>query len=116
MEAEIGVRGNADPVVGNRAEHDGAGRGAQAINDDGFARGTQALVLVDIGADPPTAIIGYPHYGLACPHPRQQQHRGKQTRQQLHHPSPSQSQVSKPNLIVLVMQDGRSVVCDRDFV
>ena len=104
MEAEIGVRGHTDPVMGNRAEHDGAGRGAQAIDDDGFTRGAQALVFVDIGADPAAAIIGNPHHRLARPYPRQQQYRRKQPRQQLHIPAPVE-EMSKPNLIVFVMQD-----------
>ena len=104
MEAEIGVRGDADPVMGNRAENDGAGRGAQAVDDDRFARGAQALILVDIGADPAAAIIGNPHHRLARPYPRQQQHRCKQPRHQLHFPAPV-GRMSKPNLIVLVMQD-----------
>src|SRR5213594_4303230 len=48
----------------------------------------QALVFVDIGADPAAAIIGNPHHRLARPYPRQQQYRRKQPRQQLHIPAP----------------------------
>ena len=62
------MRGDADLVVGDRAEDDGAGRGAEPVDDDGFARGAQALVFVDIGADPAAAVIGDPDHGMAWPH------------------------------------------------
>jgi hypothetical protein len=88
MKAEIGVRSDANPVMGNRAEHDSASRGAEAVDDDGFSRGAQALVFVDIGADPAAAVVGNPHHRLARPYPRQQQHRCKQPRHQLHIPAP----------------------------
>ena len=71
VETEIGMRGHADPVVGYRAEHDGAGRGAQAVDDDLFAGAAQALIFVDIGADPAAAIVGDPHHRLARAHPCQ---------------------------------------------
>ncbi len=37
MEAERRVRGHTDPVVRDGAENNGAGGGAEAVDDDGFA-------------------------------------------------------------------------------
>ena len=86
--SEIGVRGDADLVAGNRAEDDGAGRGAEAVDDDGFARSTQALIFVDVSSDPPPAIVGNPDHGLRRPHARKQENRREQPRYQPHSPAP----------------------------
>ena len=99
MEAEAGVRGYADPIMGNRAENDGARGGAQAVDDDCLAGGAQALIFVDIGADPAAAVVGNPHYRLARPYPCQQQHSCKQPRHQLHIPAPSRKRETESDCL-----------------
>ena len=59
-------------VVRNRAENDGARRGAQAVDDDRLARSAQALIFVDVTADPAAAIISNPDHRMARAHPCQQ--------------------------------------------
>ena len=100
MEAESGVRGHADLVMGNRAEHDGAGRGAQAVDDDGLAGSAQALVFVDIGSDPAAAVIGNADHCMARAHalPAGEPPRATPSRTSCPSPSPN---LSNPNLIAL---------------
>ena len=99
MEAEIGMRGHADLVMRNRAENDGAGRGAQAVDDDGLAGSAQALIFVDIGADPAAAIIGNPNHRMAAPTPASR--RTAASNPVTNFMSQPQSKPSNPNLIVL---------------
>ena len=84
VESEHGMRGNANLVVRDRAEDDGAGRGAQAVDDHGFAGGAQALISVDVGADPAAAVIRDPNHRMTCPHARQQQQRREHPRHKSH--------------------------------
>src|SRR5262245_12762986 len=95
VKAEIGRRGNADAVMRNGAEHDGAGRGAETIDDHGLAGRTQALILVDISADAAAAIIRDPYHCVTGAHPCQKENRRKQTSHELHveAPSPSRNRI-----------------------
>ena len=108
VKAEIGVRGHANLVVGNGAENDGAGRSTETVDDHRFAGGAQALIFVDIGADPAAAVVRDPNHGMACPDARDQQDRREQPRNELH--DQPQSNLSNPNLTVSVMQDFASVL------
>ncbi len=93
------MRGHADPVMGNGAEHDGAGRGAQAVDDDLLAGGAQVLIFVDVGADPAAAIVGNPNHRLARAHPCQQENRREQP--VTNFISQPQFNLSNPNLMIL---------------
>jgi len=84
VKSQIGMRRHADLVVGNRAQHDGAGRRTQTVNDDRLARAAQALIFVDIGANPATAVLGNPNHGVARAHSCHQKNRREQPGHELH--------------------------------
>src|SRR4030081_3004259 len=44
----------------------------------------QALIFVDVSANPPAAVLGYPDHGVTRPHTRQQENRGEQPRHKFH--------------------------------
>ncbi|WP_249225787.1 hypothetical protein [Tardiphaga alba] len=102
----------------NGAEHDSAGRGAEAVDDNGFARGAQALIFIDIGSDPAAAVIGDADHGVACTDACDQKACHQQNRrQQARHEFHAQPQnLSIPNLSVPVMRDLISVLSKRLFV
>ena len=93
VEPESGVRGHADLVMGHRAENDGAGGGAQAVDDHGLARAAQVLIFVDIGADPAATILTDTNHRMARANSCQQENRREQPRHQLHLPAPVQKPV-----------------------
>ena len=120
VKAEIGARGDADLVVRHRAEHDGAGRGAQPVDHHGLAGGAQALVLVDIGSDSAAAIVGDPDHGVA----RRRRPAINSTAASnpvsnlMASPSPLVFQVRASSRVmqVTLIQDIVSVISDRVFV
>jgi hypothetical protein len=65
VETQTGLRGDAYPVVRNRAENDGARREAQAVDDDRLAGRANGLISIKIGPDLAAAIIRNPNSGLA---------------------------------------------------
>src|SRR5258708_13378523 len=83
-ETQSGVRGKGDVVVGNWAEQDGAGGGTQGDDDDGFAGTAQALIFVDVSADPAAAILADPDHRVTSPNPGQQENRREQPSHDFH--------------------------------
>ena len=94
VETQIGARRHANLVVRNRAENDGARRGAQAVDDDCLARSPQALIFVEVSADLAAAIISNPDDGVGRAHSCKKDSRRQQNRRKFHVPPRS-----KPNRI-----------------
>ena len=65
MEPERSVCGNANLVVRDCAENDGAGRSAEPVDDDGLARVPQMLVSIDVSSNLATAVIHNPNRRVA---------------------------------------------------
>jgi hypothetical protein len=65
VESEPGAGGHAYPVTRNSPENDGASRGTITIDDHPLARGSHALISVDVGSDVAAGVIRYPNRCVA---------------------------------------------------
>jgi hypothetical protein len=84
VEPERSVCGNANLVVRDCAENDGAGRSAEPVDDDGLARVPQMLVSIDVSSNLAAPVIHNPNRRITRPDTRQQEHGREQPSQKLH--------------------------------
>ena len=84
VEAEGSICGNANLVVRDCAEDDGAGRSAEPVDDNGLARVSQILVSIDVISNSPAPVIRNPNGGVTGPDTRQQDHSREQPCQKFH--------------------------------
>src|SRR5450631_3423641 len=78
VKSELGAGGHADPVMSNRTENDGAGRGTKTVDDHHLARAAYALIFFDVGVDSAAAVFHNPNHRLTCSNPCEQESRRQQ--------------------------------------
>ena len=70
--------------MGNGAKNDGAGRGAQTVDNDRLARTAQALIFIHVNANPAAMVLNNQHRRMTGANSCHQEHRRDLSRQELH--------------------------------